>query len=44
MGAKSFEIEIKVNVLGFGSKAENSEIWILDFPIEPPLEWLVWSF
>jgi hypothetical protein len=28
----------------FGLEAENSEIWILDFPIKPPLEWLAWSF
>jgi hypothetical protein len=44
MGALGLELNIKVNTLGFGSRAENSEIWILDFPIEPPLEWLVWSF
>jgi hypothetical protein len=33
-----------VNALSFGSKAENSEILISDFPIKPPLKWLVWSF
>jgi hypothetical protein len=32
MGALGLELRIKVNALGFSSKAENSEIWISDFP------------
>ena len=32
MGALGLELSIKMNALSFGSKAENSEIWISDLP------------